>query len=104
MNFNDLKILQDHLTSDELIRVELTNGTKIYIKKEDRLTRSSYNTTTVKIIKKLNEGTQCIFINLNQVAVFCNTRKSTVLRSLTNDKPELISLSGFIPKKGDDAL
>ena len=75
MNSNDLKILQDNLKVNEVIRVELTNGAKIYITKEDRLTRSSYDAHTVKVVKKLNAGTQCIFINLDQVAVFCNTRK-----------------------------
>ena len=100
MNFNDLKILQDHLTISEAIRVELTNGTKIYIKKEDRLTRSNYDAHTVKVIKKLNAGTQCLFINLDQVVVFCNTRKSRILRSLANNgKPEI---PGSIPNGDDD--
>lgn len=103
MNFNDLKILQDTIPGDELIRVELTNGTKIHITKEDRLTRSSFDAHTVKVIKKLSTGTQCVFINLNKVVVFCNTRKSTVLRSLNNDKPETIPIPGSIPN-GDDAL
>lgn len=100
MNFNDLKILQDHLTISETIRVELTNGTKIYIKKEDRLTRSSYDASTVQVVKKLNAGTQCLFINLHEVVLFCNTRKSRILRSLANNgKPEI---SGSIPNGDDD--
>ena len=79
MNFNDIKIAHDVLRDDEVLRFELINGAKFIVTKDDRLTRSTYTPNTLRVIKKLSTGTQCISINLNHVSVICNTRKSSWL-------------------------
>lgn len=84
MNYNDITLLQTALKEDEVLRFELVNGTKFIVTKNDRITRSTYTPTVLRVIKKLPTGTQCITINLEHVCLVCNTRKSSWLSKDNN--------------------
>lgn len=84
MNYNDITLLQTALKEGEVLRFELVNGTKFIVTKNDRITRSTYTPTVLRVIKKLSTGTQCITINLEHVCLVCNTRKSSWLSNDNN--------------------
>ena len=95
MNFNDIQLAHTSLKPDEVLRFELTNGTKFVIENTDRITRSTYTPTVLRVLKELPAGRQCLTINLKHVCVVCNTRKTSWLSK--DNKNSYV-------KKGDDAL
>lgn len=94
MNFNDIKLSHNALKPNEALRFELVNGSKFIVTKNDRITRSTYTPTVLRVIKKLPTGRQCISINLKHVCVVCNTRKKSWLSKNDN------KIDSYV--KGDD--
>ena len=66
--------LFSELDNDEVIRIELINGNKIYCLPSDSFI---LGTTTIKIIKPIKDKRQQIIINVNAIAVVCTMSKQT---------------------------
>ena len=63
------------LNDDEVIRIELINGTKIYYLPSDTFI---VGTTTIEIIKPIKKDKeQIIIINVNTIAVVCTMSRQT---------------------------
>ena len=62
------------LYTDEVLRIELINGNKIYCLPSDRLYEE---TNTLKIIKQFDKKEQIIIIDANSIAVICTMSRET---------------------------
>lgn len=63
------------LNDDEVIRIELVNGTKIYYLPSDTFI---VGTTTIEIIKPIKKDKeQIIIINVNTIALVCTMSRQT---------------------------
>ena len=63
------------LNDDEIIRIELINGTKIYYLPSDTFI---VGTTTIEIIKPIKKDKeQIIIINVNTIALVCTMSRET---------------------------
>ena len=75
MEIFQVRDLFGELDTDEVIRIELINGNKIYYLPSDTLI---LGTTTIKIIKPIKKDKkQRILIDVNSVAVVCTMSKQT---------------------------
>mgnify|MGYP003524208026 FL=1 len=75
MDIAQFGYLFEELDTDEVIRIELINGNKIYYLPSDTLI---VGTTTIKIIKPIKENKwQQIIIDANSIAVICTMSKET---------------------------
>ena len=67
--------LFDELSPDEVVRIELINGNKIYCLPSDKVCVAS---AIIKIIKQINKkDKQQIIINPNAIAVVCTMSRKT---------------------------
>ena len=62
------------LDDDEVIRIELINGNKIYCLPSDTL---HVETSVIKITKPIKERQQIIIIDVNAIAVVCTMSRQT---------------------------
>ena len=62
------------LNPDEVIRIELINGNKIYFLPSDEFYIDS---PTIIIIKQIKDKTQKIIIDVNAIAVVCTMSRQT---------------------------
>ena len=62
------------LDDDEVIRIELINGNKIYFLPSDEFYQDS---PMIIIIKPINDKEQQIIINVNTIAVVCTMSRKT---------------------------
>ena len=75
MEIFQVRDLFGELDTDEVIRIELINGTKIYYLPSDTFI---VGTTTIEIIKPIKKDKkQRILIDVNSVAVVCTMSKQT---------------------------
>ena len=75
MEIFQVRDLFGELDTDEVIRIELINGNKIYYLPSDTFI---IGTTTIKIIKPIKKDKkQRILIDVNSVAVVCTMSKET---------------------------
>ena len=75
MDISAVEYLFSELDNDEVIRIELINGNKIYCLPSDSFI---LGTTTIKIIKPIKKDKkQRILIDVNSVAVVCTMSKQT---------------------------
>lgn len=75
MEIFQVRDLFGELDTDEVIRIELINGNKIYYLPSDTFI---IGTTTIKIIKPIKKDKkQRILIDVNSVAVVCTMSKQT---------------------------
>lgn len=75
MDISAVEYLFSELDNDEVIRIELINGNKIYCLPSDSFI---LGTTTIKIIKQIKKDKkQRILIDVNSVAVVCTMSKQT---------------------------
>lgn len=75
MDISAVEYLFSELDNDEVIRIELINGNKIYCLPSDSFI---LGTTTIKIIKPIKKDKkQRILIDVNSVAVVCTMSKET---------------------------
>ena len=74
MDIPQFTYLFEELDNDEVIRIELINGNKIYYLPSDNFT---VGTTTIEIIKPIKDKEQIIIIDVNAIAVVCTMSKET---------------------------
>ena len=74
MNINEFRYLFEELYDDEVLRIELVNGTKIYCLPSDAFIVES---TIIEIIKPIKDKQQRILIDGNAIAVICTMSKET---------------------------
>ena len=74
MEIFQVRDLFGELDTDEVIRIELINGNKIYYLPSDTFI---IGTTTIKIIKPIKDKRQQIIINVNAIAIVCTMSKQT---------------------------
>ena len=75
MNINEFRYLFEELDNDEVIRIELINGNKIYYLPSDTFI---VGTTKIKIIKPIKKDKeQIIIIDVKSIAVICTMSKET---------------------------
>ena len=75
MNVFSVIFLFEELRNDEVLRIELINGNKIYCLPSDRLDEE---TNTLKIIKPIKgKKQQIIMIDANTISVICTMSKET---------------------------
>ena len=74
MEIFQVRDLFGELDTDEVIRIELMNGNKIYYLPSDTLI---VGTTTLKIIKPIKNKCQQIIIDANSIAVICTMSRQT---------------------------
>lgn len=75
MDISAVKYLFSELDNDEVIRIELINGNKIYCLPSDSFI---LGTTTIKIIKPINENKlQQILIDVNSIVIVCTMSRQT---------------------------
>ena len=67
--------LFDELSPDEVVRIELINGNKIYCLPSDKVFVAPAIVKIIKPIKKDKE--QIIIINVNTIAVVCTMSRQT---------------------------
>ena len=66
--------LYTNLDPDEVLRIELINGGKIYYLPSDDFYR---NDEIINITKPINDKKQEIIINVNSIAVICTMSRKT---------------------------
>ena len=66
--------LYTNLDPDEVLRIELINGGKIYYLPSDDIYR---NDEIINITKPINDKKQEIIINVNTIAVICTMSRKT---------------------------
>ena len=66
--------LYTNLDPDEVLRIELINGSKIYYLPSDDIYR---NDEIINITKPINDKKQEIIINVNTIAVICTMSRQT---------------------------
>ena len=74
MDINEFGYLFEELYDDEVLRIELVTGTKIYYLPSDNFI---VGTTTIEIIKPIKDKEQIIIIDVNAIAVVCTMSKET---------------------------
>ena len=74
MDISQFSYLFEELYDDEVLRIELVNGTKIYYLPSDTFI---VGTTTIEIIKPIKERQQIIIIDVNAIAVICTMSRET---------------------------
>ena len=75
MDIPQFVYLFEELDNDEVIRIELINGNKIYYLPSDTFI---VGTTTIKIIKPIKKDKeQIIIIDANTISVICTMSKQT---------------------------
>ena len=74
MEIFQVRDLFGELDTDEVIRIELINGNKIYYLPSDTFI---IGTTTIKIIKPIKDKRQKIIIDVNAIAVVCTMSRQT---------------------------
>ena len=75
MDINEFGYLFEELDNDEVIRIELINGNKIYYLPSDTFI---VGTTKIKIIKPIKKDKeQIIIIDVKSIAVICTMSKET---------------------------
>ena len=74
MNVFSVIFLFEELRNDEVLRIELINGNKIYCLPSDRLDEE---TNTLKIIKQIDKKQQIILIDANAISVICTMSMET---------------------------
>ena len=74
MEIFQVRDLFGELDTDEVIRIELINGNKIYYLPSDTFI---IGTTTIKIIKPIKDKRQKIIIDVNAIAVVCTMSRLT---------------------------
>ena len=75
MDIPQFVYLFEELYDDEVLRIELVNGTKIYYLPSDTFI---VGTTTIKIIKPIKKDKeQIIIIDANTISVICTMSKQT---------------------------
>lgn len=74
MEIFQVRDLFGELDTDEVLRIELINGNKIYCLPSDRLYEE---TNTLKIIKQIDKKQQIILIDANTISVICTMSKET---------------------------
>ena len=74
MDIPQFTYLFEELDNDEVIRIELINGNKIYYLPSDTFI---VGTTTIEIIKPIKDKQQRILIDGNAIAVICTMSKET---------------------------
>ena len=74
MNILPFIHLFKELDNDEVLRIELINGNKIYYLPSDTFI---VGTTTIEIIKPIKDKQQRILIDGNAIAVICTMSKET---------------------------
>ena len=74
MEIFQVRDLFGELDTDEVIRIELINGSKIYCLPSDEV----YDEITmIKIIKSIKDKKQKIIIDVNAIAVVCTMSRQT---------------------------
>ena len=75
MDISQFSYLFEELYDDEVLRIELVNGTKIYYLPSDTFI---VGTTTIEIIKPIKKDKeQIIIIDVNAIAVICTMSRKT---------------------------
>ena len=75
MDISQFSYLFEELYDDEVLRIELVNGTKIYYLPSDTFI---VGTTTIEIIKPIKKDKeQIIIIDVNTIAVICTMSRKT---------------------------
>ena len=75
MDISQFSYLFEELYDDEVLRIELVNGTKIYYLPSDNFI---VGTTTIEIIKPIKKDKeQIIIIEVNTIAVVCTMSRQT---------------------------
>ena len=75
MNVFSVIFLFEELRNDEVLRIELINGNKIYYLPSDTFI---IGTKTIKIIKPIKKDKeQIIIINVNTIALVCTMSRQT---------------------------
>ena len=75
MDISQFGYLFEELSDDEVLRIELVNGTKIYYLPSDTFI---VGTTTIEIIKPIKKDKeQIIMIDANAITVVCTMSKET---------------------------
>ena len=75
MDISQFGYLFEELSDDEVLRIELVNGTKIYYLPSDTFIEG---TTTIGIIKPIKKDKeQIIMIDANAITVVCTMSKET---------------------------
>lgn len=74
MDIPQFTYLFEELDNDEVIRIELINGNKIYYLPSDTFI---VGTTTIEIIKPIKDKQQRILIDGNAIAVVCTMSRQT---------------------------
>ena len=74
MDMSQFEYLFEELSDDEVLRIELVNGTKIYYLPSDNFI---VLTTTIEIIKPIKDKEQIIVIDVNAIAVVCTMSRQT---------------------------
>ena len=74
MDIPQFTYLFEELDNDEVIRIELINGNKIYYLPSDIFI---VGTTTIEIIKPIKDKQQRILIDGNAIAVVCTMSRQT---------------------------
>ena len=75
MDISQFSYLFEELYDDEVLRIELVNGTKIYYLPSDTFI---VGTTTIGIIKPIKKDKeQIIIIDANTISVICTMSKET---------------------------
>ena len=75
MDISAVKHLFEELDDDEVLRIELINGSKIYYLPSDLVFKDSSVIEIIKTIKK--DRIQQIIINPNAIAVVCTMSRQT---------------------------
>ena len=74
MDISQFSYLFEELYDDEVLRIELVNGTKIYYLPSDTFI---VGTTTIEIIKPIKDKRQKIIIDVTAIAVICTMSRKT---------------------------
>ena len=74
MDISAVRHLFSKLDNDEVLRIELINGGKIYYLPSDDIYR---NDEIINITKPINDKKQEIIINVNSIAVICTMSRKT---------------------------
>ena len=84
MDISQFSYLFEELYDDEVLRIEMVNGTKIYYLPSDTFI---VGTTTIKIIKPIKKDKkQIIIINADTISVICTMSRQTYDLKLQRDE------------------
>ena len=74
MNISQFEYLFEVLYDDEVIRIELINGNKIYCLQSDDF---NVEPDSIEITKSIKDKEQIIIIDVNAIALVCTMSKQT---------------------------